>query len=171
MIPPEVNLTKTLFRITYLGLFMNVLMPIGIFIAAAFLREENLQNGAGLDIPRDGTLQIFFYAFLAVSVVDAAITYFIRKKYPEKFLRVEGGSLDERFGRAALRISVIIFSFNLSYSIYGLVLLILGSEIEVMMLFMAFSLITYQVFRPRQKYLERLIFIISGKSRNGDLTA
>jgi len=165
LIPPEVNFTKTLFRITYLGLFMNVLMPIGMFIAAAFLMDKNLQSGAGLDLPKDGNLQIFFYGFLTISAVDVAVTYFIRKKYAEKFLRAEGRSLDERFGRAALHVSVIIFSFNLSYSIYGLVLLFLGADIEMMMLFVAFSLITYQLFRPRPKYLERLIQAIQSKSQ------
>ena len=164
MIPPDVNFTKTLFRITYLGLFLNVLMPIGIFIAAVYLLDKNIQGGAGLVVPDNGTLQIFFYAFLAISAVDVAITYFIRNKYPDRFLMHRGHSLQEKFDQAAMRVSVIIFSFNLSYAVYGMVLLLLGAEIEVMMLFLAFSLITYQLFRPRQKYLEKLLSKLSKES-------
>jgi len=156
LIPPDVNLTKILFKITYMGLFMNVLMPIGIFIAAAFLMGKDLQAGTGLDIPMDGTLRVLLYAFLALSLADVAVTYFIRKKFPEKILVREGQPPTEKFEQATMRISILVFSLNLSYSIYGLVLLFLGAEIEVMMLFLAISLIAYQLFRPRQKYLEQL---------------
>jgi len=45
-----------------------------------------------------------------------------------------------------------------------LVLILMGGDLEVMMLFTALSLVAYQLFRPRQKYLERLRDLMTGAS-------
>ena len=39
---------------------------------------------------------------------------------------------------------------------YGLAMLALGSPFEAAILFVALTLVGYQVFRPRRKYLEKL---------------
>jgi hypothetical protein len=153
----DINFTKILVKVTYIGLFLNVLVPIGMFTAAAFLTGKNIEVGSGINFGDDDTLRIMFYGLLIVTAIDIVITYVIRKKMPERLLRAMGSTTHERFEKVVVNFSLIIFSFNLSYAIYGLVLVIIGAELEVMMLFMAFSLIGYQLFRPRQKYLERLI--------------
>ena len=118
---------------------------------------KDIQSGSGIIIPDESSLEAIFYGLLIVSVFDVIITQVIRKAMMDKFLRSRSGTASEKFEKAAFSLSVVIYSLNLSYTIYGLVLVLLGAEMEIMMLFMAFSLIAYQLFRPRQKYLERLL--------------
>jgi hypothetical protein len=136
---------------------MNVLLPIGLFAATAVLLGKDIQSQNGIVIPEKGPIQIIFYALLIVSLADAVATYYVRKKMPARFFRGQIGTTAERFDKAVVNLAIIIYTFNLSYSIYGLVLVLMGAEMEIMMLFMAFSLIGYQLFRPRPKYLRHLI--------------
>jgi hypothetical protein len=153
----DLEFTKTLIKITYIGLFLNVILPIGIFAATMVLMNKDFQTGSGFGIHGDANLQIMFYGLLTVSAVDIIATLMIRRRMPEMLLRGKGEMAAARTEKAAINFSVIIFALNLSYTIYGLVLVLMGAEIEVMMLFVALSLIGYQLFRPRQKYLERML--------------
>lgn len=58
--------------------------------------------------------------------------------------------------RQLVPISIVIAAMCSAISIYGLVAVILGSELEVLLLFIAISLIGYQLFRIRARDLERL---------------
>lgn len=151
----SIDFTRVMIKVTYIGLLLNVIIPIGIFGGAVFILDKNLNTASGMNLPADSPVQIIFYGLLMVSIIDVAVTLLLRRKLPEGILRTSGANPYERFERAAVKFSIIIFSFNLSYAIYGLVLILMGAELQVLMLFMAFSLITYQVFRPRQKFLER----------------
>ncbi len=151
----NIDFTKVMIKVTYIGLLMNVIAPISIFAAVVFLLGKNLDSGTGMNLSGDSTVQIMFYALLVITAFGIIVTFLIRKNLPEKALRARGANAFERFENAAVKFSIIIFAFNLSYAIYGLVLILIGAELQVMMLFMAFSLITYQIFRPRQKFLER----------------
>jgi hypothetical protein len=136
---------------------MNVLLPIGIFAALAFLMGKGIQSGSGMVLPDEKTTRIVFWGLLGVSVADFIVTYIIRTKMVDRFVQSQSGTVIEKFEKAAVNLSIVVYALNLSYTIYGFVLVLLGVEMEVMMLFMAFSLLTYQLFRPRQKYLERIL--------------
>ncbi len=144
-------------KVTYMGLVMNVLAPIGMFVGVMLLLDKEIQSGDGFSFQGNGDVQILFYALLTIAAIDGIATYIIRKKMPAALLQVRGESTFERFEKAAIRFSLVIFAINLSYTFYGLILVLLGAEVEIMMLFMALSLIGYQLFRPRQKYLSRLM--------------
>jgi hypothetical protein len=162
--PVDIEFGKVLTKVTFLGLVMNVMIPIGIFGAAVFFTGYDMHSGRGLKIPEEDILRLLFFALLIVSAIDFGVTYFIRKKLTEKLFRSDKGKPGRTFEQAVFTLSIIIFSLNLSYSIYGLVLILMGGDLEVMMLFTALSLVAYQLFRPRQKYLERLRDLMTGAS-------
>jgi hypothetical protein len=153
----DVKFIKVMAKVTYMGLVMNVLVPIGMFVTVMLLLDKEIQTGDGFSFQGNGDVQILFYALLTIAAIDGIATHIIRKKMPAALLQVQGETAFERFEKAAVRFSLVIFVINLSYTFYGLILVFLGAEVEIMMLFMALSLIGYQLFRPRQKYLSRLM--------------
>ncbi len=155
MIPTQVNLMGVLARVTYLGLFMNVIIPATVLVILLLLRGD----ATGVAGPLWGTEpqgKLFFFALLAVTLGEFAATSIIRRKLPEKALGPIEGPPEEQFAKSALAFSIIIYSMNLSYTVYGVVLVILGMRLEVLMLFAALTMIAYQIFRPREAFLEKL---------------
>jgi hypothetical protein len=161
MIPPDVDIGKVLTKITYLGLFMNLAAPVALIVAAMLLMEEG--GGLSSALGDKSTIGMLFFIFLALSLADGIVTYMLRRTLPGRLIVAAGHSLDEQFEKAAVRISVIIFSLNLSHCIYGVVLAVLGAQSRVVMLFAALSLISYELFRPRESYLERILTCLRGE--------
>jgi hypothetical protein len=161
MIPPDVDMGKVLTKITYLGLLMNLAAPVALIVAAMLLMEEG--GGLSSALGDKSTIGLLFFVFLALSIADGIVTYMIRRILPGRLAVAAGHSLDEQFEKAAVRISVIIFSLNLSHCIYGVVLAVLGAQSRVVMLFAALSLISYELFRPRESYLERILICLRGE--------
>ena len=157
----EQQIIRVLARTTYLGLFINVMAPIGLFVVAMTL-TGGITGEGGLGLDDRPMVRFLFFVFLGMSVIDFIVCLIIRKSLPARLISASGGSPSERFAGAARNIALVIFIFNALYSVYGLVLVALGAQIEVMMLFVAFSLIGYQFLRPRRAFLERLMDITAG---------
>jgi hypothetical protein len=160
----DVNITKTLTKVTYLGLLWNVLFPVAFVGVAIYIRQgkEIDEATGGLSIAPH--LKILFYILLAVSAGEFAYAYYLRRKLPTYIFRLKRQqhtitalSLEEHFDRVAKSVTSIIVFFVSGPCFYGLVLLLMGAQIEVMVLFVALSLIGYQLFRPREAFLERVL--------------
>jgi hypothetical protein len=145
-------LTKT----TYLGLFINVMAPVGLLLLTAFLKGENIQSNGSININVAPVVSILFFVMLFITAIDYFVAYYIRKKMPVGCLKTGNKPLAEQFEKSAFNIAVILYVLNASITVYGLVLAGLGAGMEAMMLFVALTLIGYQLFRPRQSFLERL---------------
>lgn len=154
-------IARVLTKVTYIGLFMNVLFPVTVLavIILAFGRE--VSESGGLHLQGKPTVEILFYIFIVVTVLDFAVAYFIRNRMPGIVLDMSSHSVEERFEHSAVKISLIVFSLNTSYVMYGFVLLLLGANVEVPMLFAALCMIGFQLLRPRQNYMETLMSKIS----------
>jgi len=152
---------RVLTKVTYIGLFMNVMVPGAILAAIILLFNSEISDAGGLHLSGKPTVEILFYVFAIVTVLDFAAAYFIRNRMPAAMLDSSGDSLEERFERSAIKISLIVFSLNMSYVLYGIVMVMLGANVEVLMLFSVLSMIGYQLLRPRRSYLEELLRRIS----------
>lgn len=154
-------IARVLTKVTYIGLAMNVLFPVTILAAIIIIFSAGVSESGGLHLQGKPTVAILFYIFIAVAVLDFAVAYFIRNRAPAALLDSSSQSVEERFEHSAMKLSLIIFSLNTSYVLYGAVLLLLGGAVEVLMLFAALSMIGFQLLRPRRQYLEELIRKIS----------
>lgn len=150
-------IARVLTKATYIGLVMNVLFPVIVLVMAVLVFSAEITNTGGLHLQNKPTVEMLFYVFAAVTVLDFAVAYFIRNRMPAMLIDSSAGSVDERFERSALKISLIIFTLNMSYVLYGIVLMLLGASIEVLMLFAALSMIGFQLLRPRRDYLETML--------------
>lgn len=89
-----------------------------------------------------------------VAVSELAVMQIVKRSMLSKIKPpAEGLAFDQR---QLMPVSIVIAVFCSAISIYGLVAVILGSELEVLLLFIAISLIGYQFFRIRPRDLERL---------------
>jgi hypothetical protein len=152
----DAYITKVLTKTAYLGLFMNVVAPIAIFIIVMLITNQGILTEGGIDFAGRPSLQIVFYVLLLVSAADLGLVYFLRRRLPAGILIGEGTGIEERFEKGVLKISVLVYVINLSHLFFGILLVFLGAAVEMMMLFVALTLIGYQLFRPRRKFLERM---------------
>ncbi len=143
-------------KVTYLGLALNTIAPIAAFIVIYLLSSQGYVAAGGFDFYDNTPLLILFFVLLAVSLADFGLIIYFRKKLPGRLLDVPGPSVEEKFRQSAARISTVIYLLNLSHTAYGILLLILGAPSEAAMLFIALTLVGYQIFRPRRKFLEKL---------------
>jgi hypothetical protein len=160
----DVNITKTLTKVTYLGLLWNVLFPVAYVGVAIFLKQRNQADDMSAGFAVAPNIQLLFYLLLGVSFLDLGLAYYFRRMLPRKMImanrqlnQLSGLSLAEHFNQSATTISLVIFACVGAASLYGLVLVIMGAQLEVMVLFVALSLIGYQLFRPREAFLERVL--------------
>lgn len=152
----EVRIGTILARVTYLGLFMNVVAPVALLVIIILVTNNDMQSGGGISLRENQSVRVLFLVLLFVSLGDFIAAYLIRRLVPPGFFDAGSQPPARRFEKGVMKLSVVIFSLNTGHAIYGIVLAFLGAEIEVMMLFVAFSLISYQLLRPRQEYLENL---------------
>ncbi len=157
------RIVKALMKTMYLGLFMNTLGPIILMIVVVIARGDSFTLGATEVLPQSGSMQTLLYAAIALSLVDIIATFFIRKRLFDQSVCPEGMARQEYFEERVASISKIVFIFNASHSVYGLVLYFLGFPVEIMMLFVAVTLISYQFFRPRPKLLAEFFTRLTGE--------
>ncbi|MDD4051019.1 MAG: hypothetical protein PHR28_03835 [candidate division Zixibacteria bacterium] len=150
-----VNLPGILVRVTFIGLVMNVIVPTTLLVVMALLRG-NIFDTSGFSFAEQPENRMFFIILLVMGVADLALAAFIRKRPPRSVIGLADLPAEEQFEKSAMSLSWAIYSLNLSCTFYGLVLVVIGMRIEVMMLFVAMTLIGFELFRPRLKSLEML---------------
>jgi len=140
------------------------------------LKGKGIESGDGLTLGQNNIMPLLFYVCLAVSAMDFVVTFLVRRHMLQRFLVGQGvlavltpsskptKPMPEQFEKSVMSISLVIYSLNFSHAVYGLLLALLGASSEVTLFFVALSLIGYQVFRPRQKYLERILNQVTGTS-------
>ncbi len=89
-----------------------------------------------------------------VAISELAVMHILKRSMLSKIKpTAEGLALDYR---QLMPVTIVIAVMCSAISVYGLVAVILGNELEVLFLFIAISLIGYQLFRIRPRDLERL---------------
>jgi len=147
---------RVLARTSLYGLVLNVLIPIGAAVGLAVLTGYEASSSAGFLFdfsPLTDWSLIPMVLFVAAGVL---VIIRIRKAPPAYIFESSQNDPDEKFVQAAIRLSIIIFSINLAFSLPGVALFLMGASFEVSMLFFALTLIGYQIFRPRINFLEGL---------------
>lgn len=154
------TILTALLKSTYLGLMLNTLIPAGILIFSYMRYDQPLNSAGGFDLRLDESISPLFFTFLALSLIEMVIIYLIRTKLPTWIYNSLGAnsndSLSRNFVSTVYKTSLYMFLFTASISCYGLVMMFMGSSFEVVVLFVALTFASYQIFRPRKEYLEKL---------------
>jgi hypothetical protein len=138
-------------RLIYLGLVLNVLVPAFILSLGIFLKSRGIGGdmGAGLDT--------FFWVLIALTVSEIPMIYLIRrttlstrKAYMESHPQASAGQFLFQWG-------ILIFAVSLSPSVYGFIYYLMGGTQERFVLFVAFTLLCFMLFKPKLEELHSFI--------------
>ncbi len=129
---------------------ISLYIVLGFDIAVLITGYLIAQSGGIMTVRNNLIRNILFI----VAVSELAAMQIVKRSMLSK---IKPLAKDQSFDyRRLLPVSIVIAAFCSAISIYGLVAVILGSELEVLLLFIAISLIGYQLFRIRMKDLEKL---------------
>jgi len=135
---------QVLAKLSLIALYILMAYNLVVVVLGYFLTLSNSPAASGNNIIRD----IVF----AVAVADLIGIYLVRQVMLRKVLDTpEGGVNQNIIYKRLLNITLVIVLMCSAISTYGLVLVILGEKFEILMLFVAVSLIGYQFFRLRPR--------------------
>lgn len=159
-------LEKTHIRLLYLGILINIFAPLIIFFIAFFLRGRLFQV-QGID-----KIDLLFYVLLILSMGEIGAIFIFRKRFWQSFIQKKVGhppladSLVQSetasnpklfIEQKILSFGIVTYALCLTPTLYGLVYYLLGGNWERFALFVAITLLSFQLFKPRQEELEKLI--------------
>ncbi len=147
----QVDTDKLHSRLLNLGLVMNVLVPMILIAAGAFLKARGVSVNPGAD------LKIFFWVLFVVAVSEIPAIYIVKRSFlsgHKAFQKSRGHATAEQ---ALLQMGIIIFSLALAPAIYGLVYYLLGGTLERFVLFAAITLFCFLVFKPKQEEISTFV--------------
>ncbi len=137
---------EILARLSSISLYVVLGIDMAILIAGYLIAQSG-----GIISTRSNLLRnvLFIVAVSELAAMEIVKRSMLSKIGPP----TEGQAFDYR---QLMQVTVVIAAMCSAISIYGLIAVILGSELEVLLLFVAISLIGYQLFRIRPRDLERL---------------
>jgi len=148
------GLERALARATNLGMLMNLGTPALLFVlAVVFLSRGVSRRTVDLSI-----FDLIFFILIAVSAADLGVAIFLKRRLlsPQNIFRKSSSSDESIAELRFIQAATVIYAINLSPTIYGFALIFLGARIENFLLFVAFTLIGFQLSRPRPGDVDRL---------------
>ena len=142
----------------YLGLGLNVLLPMGIIAVGYFLKQAAFSGGSDLNP------DLLFIILVFVSMTDLGVVYYLKKRLLANASMTQASELqrgthmapEENSKRAGLRLATMIYALNLAPSIYGLIYFLLIGNINFFLLLLAFTPLGYLLLKPREGELKKL---------------
>jgi hypothetical protein len=133
-------------RLSLVALYILLAYDLVVVALSYYIAQSHGLNSQGNVIARD----IIFL----VAIIDMVAIFLIRKFMLGKFVKGQKGASplnDIEIYKVLLNITMIIVFMCAAISTYGLILVILGEKFEILLLFVAISLISYQFFRLRSR--------------------
>ena len=133
-------------RVSLISLAM--VLGLNVIVALVGFIFINYQNVTPAD-----NIQIIRYAFYFITLSEFIAIFIVKRNL---FSKIDINALDlKAFQQKLFNVSIIVSAICNAISIYGLVLVIMGDEIRIMFVFIAASLIAFQIFRIRIRDLEK----------------
>lgn len=149
----DVDLAKVLVKPLYIGLLMNIFVPVVILAVAYYI-----DKGGGKEalIPAE-TLNIIFWVLAAVAVADGAVAIVLKQKLFYTPMIQTKETFEDDLTAGVFRSSLVCFAVTGAITICGLVVYILGGTFRDLLLFVFISFIAFQLVRPRFGFLKKVI--------------
>ena len=147
-------------KLLNLGLLMNVFTPAVLIFIAVFVRNR------GIDVGAVGDLGVFFWVLIAVALSEIPAIYLVKRTLLSRGRSSQKSGENPAAGQTIFQMGIIIFSLSLAPTIYGLVYYLLGGSLERFVLFAAFTLLCFMVFKPKQEEIS--VFVKGQPEISGD---
>lgn len=140
---------QVLARLSLISLYILLAYNFMMIVIGYFLSQRHSLSDIGNPLMR----KVFF----AVVLAEMIAIYFVRTMLLKRVIRSHGDndSIDDKvLYRDLLNITITVAAMCSAISTYGLILVVLGEKLEILVLFIAISLIGYQFFRLRPRDFE-----------------
>jgi hypothetical protein len=149
----KVDLNRLLLKPVYIGLVMNILVPVILLAFVYYLDGQNFHKGVIISSKADP----IFWALCGVALLEGIAAFIIRKKLFFSPMVRSKETFEEDLVLGFLTNSIICYAITTAISIYGVVLFFLGHPFETTVLFVLISMIAYQFIRPRFKFTGEVV--------------
>jgi hypothetical protein len=138
---------QILARLSLVSLYLVFAINITLAAIAYFIQGRvYLEMGSNTSIIRN--------IFIVLSVAELAAIQFIKNLLMSKVPRIT--DFDNAPYQQLLSITYVIAGMCVSIAVYGFIIVLLGGDYDFVLLFVAISLIGFQLFRLRKKDLDKL---------------
>ena len=138
-------------KLLYLGLVMNVFIPVLFLFLGIFLRSQglngHLQNG----------LNMLFGVLMALSLCEIPILYLVRKKTLSARTAYRQSHPQADADQLLFQWAAVIFCLAFSPTVYGLVYFFLGGMPERFVLLVAVTLVCFMLFKPKSDEIRTFV--------------
>lgn len=157
-------LERGLRRTTNLGMVMNLGIPALLFVLAVVFLSPGVSKAA----LEPSSFNLIFIILIAVSAADIGVGLFLKRRLlsPQNIFKKASAATEITAEVRFIQAAIVIYAINLSPTVYGFVLIFLGGKIENFLLFVAFTLIGFQLARPRSGDVEKLSQYYSRNSQS-----
>ncbi|MFH2036113.1 MAG: hypothetical protein ABIJ45_06890 [Candidatus Zixiibacteriota bacterium] len=146
------NINSLLIKPLYLGLLMNMFIPVVIILIGYYLNNQSLESKA-----TDGTLSLIFWIFVGVSAMDGGVAFYFKQKLFFQPMIYSRETFDDDLKNGIFTNSIVCFALTTSISIYGLVYFLIENDFKQMIFFVFISIIAFQLVRPRPGFLKKIV--------------
>ncbi len=149
----NVDLSRALIKPLYMGLLINIFIPV-LILGIAYYMEQ----GRAIETQMSAEeLNIFFWVLAAVAIADGAVAIILKqKRFFAPMIRSKE-TFEQDFTNGVFTASIMCYALTSVISIYGLVFYILGGTLAHLFFFVFVSFIAFQLIRPRLGFLEKAL--------------
>jgi len=150
---PEHEISRFALRMLYIGLIIDVVGAIILYVAGLFL-----ENAGKIGVESGTNVDIFGYVLIGISAIELLVIVVLKRKLlnPSNPVLSQSKKPGELFGRITT-FYVILYFVALSPAIYGFLFYILSGLQDMFMLLACLTLIGYLMVRPRPEFIEHLL--------------
>ena len=149
----EIDLHKLLVKPLYLGLLINIFIPV-IILAIAYYIDK---SGGRESTVSPETLNILFWALAAVAVADGVAAIIIKQKlFFAPMIQSKETFEDDLIARITSA-SIVCYALTTAIAMNGFVLYMVGGVFNDLLLFAFVSFIAFQIIRPRYRFMEKVV--------------
>lgn len=149
----DVDFNKVLVKPLYIGLLMNIFIPV-VILAFAYYFD---QSGGTLKSLPNQTLTTLFWIFVVVSIAEGGAAILLKQRLFFSPMISSRDSFEEDLTNRFFTASIVCFAVTTAITIYGLVFYILGGTFQHLLLFVFISFIAFQFVRPRFRFAEKVV--------------
>ncbi|MCP4650478.1 MAG: hypothetical protein GY853_10420, partial [PVC group bacterium] len=129
------------------------LIPVAI-VAIAYYIEE---SGGLVSTMAPENLELIFYIFVGLAVIDGALAIFLKQKLFFAPLIKSKETFVQDFMQGFFAKSIVCYALIAAIAIYGLVFYFLGGTFNQLLFLVIISFIAFQIIRPRHKFAEKVL--------------
>ncbi len=138
-------------RLLYIGLVLNLLVPVFLLSLGTFLKSKGIGGDMGTG------LSTFFWVLIAVTLSEIPVIYLVRKATLSARKVYLDSHPQAAVGQLLLQWGILVFSVSLSPAVYGLIYYLMGGALERFVLFVAFTLLCFMLFKPKLEELHSFV--------------